>query len=537
MAEPPHVPIMGSVPLRFRLTAWYITLLALTLLAFCSYLYLRLEQSLLAQLDAALAVAATQAPVQYEAATSLPHFDATTTAARQLTDAGFGLRLLNANGTMREALGIADAPLTTPVIAGSITVETNTARWRIYSQPISTTDQAPTGWIQVIQPLAPVQVALEELSRQMLLGFPLALLLATAGGLFLARRALAPVDRMTSTAAVLSASDLTRRIGYIGLADELGRLATTFDAMLDRLAASFAHERRFTADATHELRTPLTALKGRIEVALSRQRSTEEYATTLHALAGDVDRLVRLSDDLLLLARLDDGELRPQFEPVRLDDLLASVVESVADLAEARGVLLHYHAPAAPVVMGDLSQLGRLFLNLLDNALKFTPTGGRVDIHLSADATRAIVTIADTGPGIAPQYLPLLGQRFYRGSADRARGAGGSGLGLAIAGEIARAHAGTLSVASQVREHTDAIYLAELQALTNDLLHIHIHMHTTATAGRLSAEQLEALSGAPLTTQCILLCGPTAMMHALTSQLIARGVRPSQIISEEFAMR
>jgi signal transduction histidine kinase len=125
-----------------------------------------------------------------------------------------------------------------------------------------------------------VQEALEGLSRQMLLGFPLALLLAAAGGLFLARRALAPVDRMTSTAAALSASGLTRRINYRGPPDELGRLATTFDTMLDRLAAAFARERRFTADAAHELRTPLTALKGRIEVALSRSRPAEEHAAT-----------------------------------------------------------------------------------------------------------------------------------------------------------------------------------------------------------------------------------------------------------------
>jgi heavy metal sensor kinase len=442
------------VPLRLRLTAWYVALLALTLAAFCGYLYVRLEQSLLAQLDAALAVAASQAPVQ--GGNRVSRFTTDAAAVEQLKAAGFGLRLLDGEGQVRDALGAASAPVTLPLMPGHATVETDAARWRVYTQLVAGSNGPPTGWLQVIQPLAPVQEALEGLSRQMLLGFPLAVLLAAAGGLFLARRALAPVDQITSTAAALSASDLSRRIGYRGSPDELGRLATTFDAMLDRLAAAFARERRFTADAAHELRTPLTALKGRIEVALSRPRSAEEHTATLRALADDVERLARLSNDLLLLARLDDGELRPEHAPVRLDDLLASVVESVRDLAEVRGLTFHGQPMPALTVMGDLSQLSRLFLNLLDNALKFTPAGGVIRVSLASDDTWAIITVADTGLGIAPEHLPLLGRRFYRGEADRVRGAGGSGLGLAIAGEIARAHGGAISLASALGQGTTA---------------------------------------------------------------------------------
>lgn len=449
-----EVPPTVRVPLRLRLTAWYVALLALTLAAFCGYLYVRLEQSLLAQLDAALAVAASQAPLQAGGANRAARFTTDAAAVGQLTAAGFGLRLLDSNGQVRDALGAAAAPVTLPLVPGHATVETDATRWRIYTQPAAGSDGSTVCWLQVIQPLAPVQEALEGLSRQMLLGFPLALLLAAAGGLFLARRALAPVDRMTSTAAALSASDLTRRIGYRGPPDELGRLATTFDAMLDRLAAAFARERRFTADAAHELRTPLTALKGRIEVALSRPRPAEEYAATLRALADDVDRLARLSNDLLLLARLDDGELRPEHEPIRLEALLESVVESVRDLAEVRGLTIHCAPATALTVAGDLSQLSRLFLNLIDNALKFTPPAGVISVGLAADGAWAVVTVSDTGPGIAPDHLPLLGRRFYRGDVDRARGAGGSGLGLAIAGEIARAHGGALTFASSPGQGT-----------------------------------------------------------------------------------
>lgn len=436
-------------PLRLRLTGWYILLLALTLAVFCGYLYVRLEQSLLAQLDAALAVAATQARLVPATPEAPSRFDPERGAAAQLAAAGFGLRLLADDGRLQDSIGAAlDTPVTLPLIPGYATVETDTARWRIYTQLISNTAEAPTGWLQAIQPLAPVQDALESLSRQMLLGFPLALLLAAVGGLFLARRALAPVDRITSTAATLSASDLSQRIGYHGPTDELGRLATTFDAMLDRLAAAFARERRFTADAAHELRTPLAALKGRVEVALSRPRSTGEHVATLYALAKDIDRLARLSGDLLLLARLDDGELRPEHEQVRLDDLLPSVAESLRDLVEAQGLRLQTDLTPEIIVSGDVSQLSRLFLNLLDNAVKFTPAGGSIVVRLNVEQTNAVVAVSDSGPGIPPEQLPLLGRRFYRGSADRARGVGGSGLGLAIAGELARAHGGTLSIDS-----------------------------------------------------------------------------------------
>ncbi len=442
---PSRQPLFG-VPLRFRLTAWYIALLALTLLAFCGYLYISLEQSLLAQLDAALAVAATQAPLAFDGAG--PRFERSTDIARQLANAGFGLRLINDNGQMLDALGITDAPILPTLEAGYATLEGDAARWRIYAQPIVGVDGTMVAWLHVIQPLSPVQAALERLSAQMWFGFPLALILAAAGGWFLAQRALAPVDRMTSTAAALSASDLTHRIGYTGPADEIGRLATTFDAMLDRIAAAFTRERRFTADAAHELRTPLAALKGRIEVALHQPRSTEEYVTFLQALASDVDRLVRLSNDLLLLARLDDGELHTAKETLRFDELLASVIESVGDLAGARGIELRAGAMEPLLVTGDLSQLGRLFLNLLDNALKFTPAGGSATVCLYREGTWAVATVTDTGQGIAPEHLPFLGQRFYRGAADRARSTGGSGLGLAIAKEIVRAHGGTLAIDS-----------------------------------------------------------------------------------------
>ena len=274
------------------------------------------------------------------------------------------------------------------------------------------------------------------------------LVLAAAGGLFLAGRALAPIDHMATAAEQINGSDLSGRMGAQG-SEELGRLAAAFDRMLERLDQAFQRERRFVSDVSHELRTPLTALRGRIEVTLTRPRSRPEYEDTLRSLETEVARLTRLSEDLLLLARLDRGALAPRRERVDVGGLLATVAEQVRPLAEARGQLLEERVEPGLVLTGDPDQLIRLFFNLLDNAVKFTGDGGRVGIAGSRDVATVTVEVSDTGAGIAPEHVDKVFDRFYRAEESRARATGGHGLGLAIAGEIARAHGGTLSVSSR----------------------------------------------------------------------------------------
>ena len=195
----------------------------------------------------------------------------------------------------------------------------------------------PTGepaWLQTGRSLAATEAALARLRRPLLLGLPLMLVLAAAGGLFLAGRALAPIDHMATAAEQITGSDLSGRMGPQG-SEELGRLAAAFDRMLERLEQAFQRERRFVSDVSHELRTPLTALRGRIEVTLTRPRSRPEYEDTLRSLETEVERLTRLSEDLLLLARFDRGALTPRRERVDLSELLAAVAEQVRPLAEA----------------------------------------------------------------------------------------------------------------------------------------------------------------------------------------------------------
>jgi heavy metal sensor kinase len=275
------------------------------------------------------------------------------------------------------------------------------------------------------------------------------LVLASGGGLFLANRALAPIDRITRTAQRISAETLGGRNDLHGSNDEVGRLAWTFDAMLARLEAAFERQRRFTADASHELRTPLTAILGQIDVALERPREAESYRTTLTTIREQSQRLARLVGDLLFLARADARSVPIEVEAIDLGALLPAVIAQLEPLAAARK--LSIELALAPLrIYGHTDHLVRLFLNLLDNAIRYTPPGGRITLSCTSDQGEVAVRLSDTGPGIAPEHLPQLFDRFYRVDRGRNRAQGGSGLGLAIAQTIAQAHGGRIAVESSV---------------------------------------------------------------------------------------
>lgn len=445
--------------LRVRLTLWYVLLLGLSLFTFAAYLYVQVQRGLIAQVDQALQVAVSQAAATVDEEDGQPAFQDTEhslTVERRLVQSGFAVRLLAPDGSVWQSFGD-EVPGRGPQAAGYLTIGSGAERWRTYTQPVQAPGGRMLGWLQAAQSLSQSDRAIGSLRAQVLLGLPLILVLAGLGGLLLADRALRPVDRISRTAQSIEGSDLTRRIKYQGPPDEVGRLATTFDQMLDRLEAAFARERRFTADAAHELRTPLAALKGRIGVTLSRVRSGDDYVATLHDLECEVDRLIRLSTDLLVLARLDqDGQLWER-EGLAVGDLLHAIVEQLQPLATAKQLQCILHVPSDVMVYGASDHLIRLFLNLTDNAIKYTPPGGRVTLEAHATGAETCVTISDTGPGIAPEHLPRLFERFYRGAADRSRASGGAGLGLPIAYEIARRHGGTLEVESAVGRGTSFI--------------------------------------------------------------------------------
>ncbi len=278
---------------------------------------------------------------------------------------------------------------------------------------------------------------------------PIALLLAGGGGWLLARRALKPVDRMTESARRISAEHLAQRLPVTGSGDELDRLAETLNGMLGRLDEAFAQIRQFSADASHELQTPLTILKGELEVALRASRSPEEYERTLRSGLEEIDRMGRLVEGLLLLARADAGVLRMDDQPVDLGQLLEEVHGQARPLAEARGLALEIGSLEPLAVRGDPERIRRLLLNLAENGIKYTPPGGRVTLSLERREEWAALRVADTGIGLSPEEMEKVFQRFFRAADARSMDEGGAGLGLCIARSIAEAHGGKIEVQSR----------------------------------------------------------------------------------------
>jgi heavy metal sensor kinase len=281
---------------------------------------------------------------------------------------------------------------------------------------------------------------------------PLMILVSIGGGYWLATRSLRPVDQMTQTAARITAQQLDSRLEVANPHDELGRLALTFNALLDRLERSFTELRKFTADAAHEFRTPLAVIRTSLEVALRSPRTPGYYETCLQAVAEENERLTSLANQLLLLAQEDAGLTDNVAEPVDLADLVERVKNDLEPLADEKSQVIRCELAADIWVDGDSQALRRVCLNLLDNALKFTPAGGEIELRLKTALGKAELTIADTGPGIAAEHLPHIFERFYRVDSSRNRETGGAGLGLAICRAIVVRHGGEIRLTSDHQE-------------------------------------------------------------------------------------
>jgi two-component system, OmpR family, sensor kinase len=277
---------------------------------------------------------------------------------------------------------------------------------------------------------------------------PLGLLLAGGGGWLLARRALGPVVRMAETAHRIGAAHLATRIQEPGTGDELDRLARTLNEMFARLDAAFIQSRQFTADASHELQTPLTILKGELEVALRSPRSAEIYQQVLGSALEEVNRIARMVDGLLILSRADAGALRMARDPVDLPLLVEEVHAQALVLAQGRSVSLCLGGLEPVGILGDADGLRRVLLNLVDNAIKYTPPGGRITLTLEQGGAWATLRISDTGVGIQAGDREAVFRRFFRTQEARDSGEPGVGLGLCISRSIVEAHGGKLEVES-----------------------------------------------------------------------------------------
>jgi len=302
--------------------------------------------------------------------------------------------------------------------------------------------------LQVAQSLEDVKVTLQRLRLILLISVPLLVIISGLSGYWLAARALHPIDQITSTARRISAEDLSARLDLPDTNDEVGRLASTLNDMLFRLDASFQRERQFTTDASHELRTPLTAMQAVLGMIREKPRSGKEYQQALDDLSEEVDRLRTLTEDLLQLAR-GEGKKASAFQPVELSVLIGDVSDSMHPLIQAKGLGFQREIEDHLCLRGDSDDLIRLFVNLLDNAIKFTEQG-EISITAGLREDGINIVIQDTGIGIDAKYLRYIFDRFYR--IDGARTTRGSGLGLAIAKEIVQRHGGKIEAASTLNQ-------------------------------------------------------------------------------------
>jgi heavy metal sensor kinase len=307
--------------------------------------------------------------------------------------------------------------------------------------------------VQLAYPLDDFYEALARFRRVLFLSSPLLLLLASAGGYWLSRRALAPVDQIIREARSIGAQNLSSRLVVPHTRDELQRLSETLNGMLARLEQAFRRITQFTADASHELRTPVALMRTRAEITLRRPRSEEEYRETVRQILEELQKTSSLIENLMLLARADSGaEALPRAR--------INIVESVGEacfegraLAETKQISFLEELPQSPLwIEGDANSLRRLFLILLDNAVKFTPPQGRITVSLRSGDGCALAEVRDTGIGIAADDLPHIFERFFRADRARSRETGGAGLGLSIGQWIAEAHGGSISALSRPGE-------------------------------------------------------------------------------------
>lgn len=318
---------------------------------------------------------------------------------------------------------------------------------RMVSLPVTA---GPTNY--VVQVAMSLDDAYAVLSAGRWLFLTMSLVILTAIGLtgaLLARRALRPIDRIVARARRLEESNLAERLPHPGSKDEIGRLVETLNDMLARLERGFEVQRRFTADASHEIRSPLSRLRAELEVTLRRPRSSAEYQETLRSCLDEVERLSRLTEELLVLARLDAGDDRQApAGSVALTPILEDAVRRY--LPEARRRQVQVTLEPSPVLSVTITPgaASLVVTNLLDNALKFSPSGGRVIVSLTAEQGNAVVAVSDTGPGIPADELPMLFERFHRGTASRSGSISGVGLGLAISRAIVEGHGGRITVES-----------------------------------------------------------------------------------------
>jgi heavy metal sensor kinase len=452
---------MKPLKLRTKLTLIYAAVFTLLLAGVSALFYKLLEY----QLDKALAQELTERAdalrgyLRFEGDRPRFVFDASdpdeasfvTTATRyfQIYDADSGA--LIARSPEMEAMRFQYTPeevgelIKVPQQSGLQTDQANL----LVSSDVVHTANGRSYLVQIGVSLGPRDTALSHLLRISLWLVPAGTLLALLLGWWMARRVLQPVEALSGAAREIGISELHKRLPIRGAGDELDRLAIAFNEVLERLEKAVAQMKDFTASISHELRTPLTALRGEAEIALAQAGTESECRRVLESQLEEFEKLTRMINQMLTLARAEAGQIELARDTANLSALARSLVEQMEPVASSKGVSLSTRQDGDVMVTGDASWLERAVLNLIDNAIKFTPGGGAVEVSVRRQGSEAILEVIDNGVGITQQALPHVFERFYRGDPSRSSETEGTGLGLSLVEWIVREHRGRVGVESR----------------------------------------------------------------------------------------
>ena len=320
-------------------------------------------------------------------------------------------------------------------------------RWAAYDKPLEFNDDT-IGWIRVSRSMVDLMGTLNNLRLIIFISIPLYILFASLGGLFLADRALRPIDDITKTAGKISKGDINQRLKIPRTEDEVGRLTVTFNEMLDKLEAFIKKERRFTSDASHELRTPLAVISAQAEQSLSGSKGSKEYKDALKKILKESKKMSYVISQLLMLYRSEEGKYKLDFEVLDLNVIVEEIIKEYDGIALEKEIAIDFNAKEKIKIKGDQTLITRLIINLVDNAINYSNKNGKVAVSLIKENNSAVIKVEDNGTGIAEEDIPFIFDRFYQ--ADKARGGKGSGLGLSIVRWIVEAHKGNIKVESKL---------------------------------------------------------------------------------------
>ncbi|MHB1421301.1 MAG: sensor histidine kinase [Bacillota bacterium] len=442
---------MNKLTLRMKITIWYVLIFLILLSTFITYLYFFLSRTMYSNEESIVRLHVVQAvsAVDFED-TGISYFE-----PDGLITSGTYIYIYDPKNHLLKSSGpISGISNIIPQYDHPRDILIDKSRWLIYDQPIYN-DKKLVAWIRGIRPLKPINQTLSNLIILSLFSIPIYLLITITGGLFIAGKALSPIDKITKAAREIGNGNLSKRLNLPALQDEVGLLALTFDEMLDKLETSFNRERQFTSDASHELRTPLTVISSYAEESLSGKRTLSELKENMKVILKESQGMAHMVSQLLLLTRSDDSNILIEIEDIDLSVIVNEISDEMRKLASKNNIELSTDIESNIKFRGDQALITMAIINLIENAIKYNNIGGKIKVSLSKTSDNARITVIDTGIGIAQQEIPYIFQRFYR--VDKSRSRKGTGLGLSIVKWIIDAHQGSIFVDSVLAKGTKII--------------------------------------------------------------------------------